>query len=83
GFGEIVVGAAVKPFEIAELEARIRAVVRRGQDRASYEITVGNLRFSGGTRQFFVAGELLQLTPREYAVLEQIVMKLGNTVSKA
>lgn len=41
-----------KPFEIAELEARIRAVVRRGQDRASSEITVGNLRFSGGTRQF-------------------------------
>ena len=72
-----------KPFEIAELEARIRAVVRRGQDRASSEITVGNLRFSGGTRQFFVAGEPLQLTPREYAVLEQLVMKLGNTISKA
>ncbi|ANM14759.1 MULTISPECIES: response regulator [unclassified Rhizobium] len=72
-----------KPFEIAELEARIRAVVRRGQDRASSEITVGNLRFSGGTRQFFVGGEPLQLTPREYAVLEQLVMKLGNTVSKA
>ena len=68
-----------KPFEIAELEARIRAVVRRGQDRASSEIAVGDLLFSGGTRQFFIAGEPLQLTPREYAVLEHLVM----TVSKA
>lgn len=58
-------------------------MVRRGQDRASSEITIGNLRFSGGTRQFFVAGEPLQLTPREYAVLEQLVMKHGITVSKA
>jgi len=72
-----------KPFEIAELEARIRAVVRRGQDRASSEVVVGDLLFSGGTRQFFVAGEPLQLTPREYGVLEQLVMKAGTTVSKA
>jgi two-component system response regulator TctD len=72
-----------KPFEITELEARLRAVVRRGQDRASSEIVVGDLRFSGGTKQFFVAGNALQLTPREYAVLQHLVMKAGTTVSKA
>lgn len=72
-----------KPFEIAELEARIRAVLRRGQDRASPEIVVGDLTFSGGTRQFFLAGEPLALTPREHSVLEHLVMKVGTTASKA
>lgn len=71
-----------KPFEIAELEARIRAAVRRGHDRAAPEIAVGDLLFDGGTRQFFLAGETLALTPREHAVLEHLVMKAGTTVTK-
>ncbi|MBB3384360.1 MULTISPECIES: response regulator [unclassified Rhizobium] len=72
-----------KPFEIAELEARIRAAVRRGHDRAAPEIAVGDLVFDGGTRQFSLAGESLALTPREHAVLEHLVMKAGTTVTKA
>ncbi|MGG6895643.1 MULTISPECIES: response regulator [Rhizobium] len=71
-----------KPFEIAELEARIRAAVRRGHDRAAPEIAVGDLVFDGGTRQFYLAGEILSLTPREHAVLEHLVMKAGTTVTK-
>ena len=71
-----------KPFEIAELEARIRAAVRRGHDRAAPEIAVGDLVFDGGTRQFFLAGESLALTPREHAVLEHLIMKAGTTVTK-
>ncbi|PST18122.1 DNA-binding response regulator [Rhizobium sp. JAB6] len=72
-----------KPFEIAELEARIRAAVRRGHDRAAPEIAVGDLVFDGGTRQFYLAGESLALTPREHAVLEHLIMKAGTTVTKA
>ncbi|MGY5804128.1 response regulator [Rhizobium sp. LEGMi12c] len=72
-----------KPFEIAELEARIRAAVRRGHDHAAPEIAVGDLVFDGGTRQFYLAGESLALTPREHAVLEHLVMKAGTTVTKA
>ena len=72
-----------KPFEIAELEARIRAAVRRGHDRAAPEIAVGDLVFDGGTRQFSLAGESLALTPREHAVLEHLIMKAGTTVTKA
>ena len=71
-----------KPFEIAELEARIRAAVRRGHDHAAPEIAVGDLVFDGGTRQFYLAGESLALTPREHAVLEHLVMKAGTTVTK-
>jgi two-component system, OmpR family, response regulator TctD len=71
-----------KPFEIAELEARIRALVRRGHDRAAPEIAIGDLVFDGGTRQFSLAGEALALTPREHAVLEHLVLKVGTTVTK-
>lgn len=48
-----------KPFEIAELEARIRAVIRRSHDRVAPEMIVGDLMFDSGTRQFFLKGEAL------------------------
>ena len=72
-----------KPFEMAELEARIRAQLRRGNDRASPEIAIGNLVLDGRTRQFSLGGYALALTPREHAVLEHLVLKAGTTVSKA
>lgn len=72
-----------KPFEVAELEARLRAVIRRGHDRATPEITIGGLHFDGGTRQFTLDGEPLGLTPREHSVLEHLTMKAGATVIKS
>ncbi|CDM60701.1 response regulator (plasmid) [Rhizobium sp. T1470] len=72
-----------KPFEIAELEARIRAVIRRGHDVAAPQIVVGDLVLDGKTRQFSLRGQPLQLTPREHAVLEHLIMKAGATVTKA
>ncbi|MEX2695327.1 response regulator [Rhizobium mongolense] len=72
-----------KPFEIAELEARIRAVIRRGHDVAAPQIAVGDLVLDGRTRQFSLSGQALQLTPREHAVLEHLIMKAGVTVTKA
>lgn len=72
-----------KPFEIAELEARIRALVRRGHDRAAPEILVGDLLFNGARRQFSIGANTLTLTPREHAVLEHLIMRVGTTVTKA
>lgn len=71
-----------KPFEIAELEARIRALIRRGHDVAAPQIAVGDLVLDGGTRQFSLGGQPLPLTPREHAVLEHLIMKAGSTVTK-
>lgn len=71
-----------KPFEIAELEARIRALVRRGNNRAAPDVVVGDLVFDGATRQFRLGGDALMLTPREHAVLEHLIMKAGQTVAK-
>lgn len=71
-----------KPFELAELEARLRALIRRGHDLASPQVLVGDLVLDGTTRQFSLKGELLQLTPREHSVLEYLVLKAGMTVTK-
>lgn len=72
-----------KPFEIEELEARIRAQLRRASNRAEPVVACGDLVFDTNTRLFGLAGETLALTPREHAVLEQLVLKAGQTVSKA
>ena len=72
-----------KPFQIEELEARIRAQLRRASNRAEPVVACGDLVFDTNTRLFGLAGETLALTPREHAVLEQLVLKAGQTVSKA
>jgi len=72
-----------KPFELAELEARLRALIRRGHDLANPQISVGDLTLDGATRQFTLKGESLQLTPREHSVLEYLMLKAGTTVTKA
>jgi len=72
-----------KPFQIEELEARIRAQLRRASDRSTPVVTLGALAFDTNSRQFTRAGEPLVLTPREHAVLEQLVLKAGRTVSKS
>ncbi|WP_431323060.1 response regulator [Rhizobium sp. YTU87027] len=72
-----------KPFELAELEARLRALIRRGHDLANPAIAVGDLVLNSATRQFSLKGEPLQLTPREHSVLEYLILKAGTTVTKA
>ena len=72
-----------KPFQIEELEARIRVQLRRANDRTAPVISCGDLVFDTNTRLFSLAGATLSLTPREHAVLEQLVVKAGRTVSKA
>ncbi|HEY4441688.1 MAG TPA: response regulator [Candidatus Elarobacter sp.] len=72
-----------KPFEIAELEARIRAQLRRANALQSPVVQCGALAFDSNTRRFTVGTEELTLTRREHAVLERLVLRAGATVSKA
>lgn len=72
-----------KPFDIAELEARIRVQLRRSARRPDPVISCGTLAFDTNTRLFALSGTALALTPREHAVLEMLLMKSGQTVSKA
>ena len=72
-----------KPFEVEELEARIRVLLRRSAHVANPQITCGDLVYLGGSREFTLAGKPLTLTPRERTVLEVLILKVGATVSKS
>jgi two-component system response regulator TctD len=72
-----------KPFDPQELEARIRAQLRRQQSDKSMRVVFGSLELETNSRQFQLAGKDLALTQREHAVLETLILASGRVVSKA
>ena len=72
----------LKPFEQSELEARMRALIRRSAGEASPVVTVGTLTIDA-TRGVAMVGErTLELRRREWAVLERLAARVGKVVSK-
>ncbi|MCD6062055.1 MAG: response regulator [Moraxellaceae bacterium] len=73
-----------KPFDLDELEARLRALHRRrlstGASTLSY--TVGPLRYDRDSGAIYHGAEVLELTPRELALLQALMAKPGHAVSK-
>jgi len=72
----------VKPFEVEELEARVRALLRRGGTTLREALSFGPLVFDQNTRLFSLSDTELHLSPREHAILEALLRKAGMTVSK-
>jgi len=72
----------VKPFALEELNARIRALLRRNLNQGDNEVTVENLRLNVTRRQVWLDGEILELTPKEYALLSRLMLKAGSTVHR-
>lgn len=73
----------VKPFEVRELVARIKVLIRRHGSSSQSLVHCADLQFNLDTREFSSAGETLLLTPREHRVLETLILRQGKTVSKA
>ena len=71
-----------KPFILAELEARVRALIRRGQAGGSAIISVGGLQFDSTNRSASFNEVSLNLSARELAVLEVLMLKAGKVASK-
>ena len=71
-----------KPFELAELEARVKALLRRSVGNEALVHSCGALSFDTITRMFSYHGAALALTPREHAVLEALISRSGRAVSK-
>jgi len=71
-----------KPFEVHELEARIRALLRRSNQKENPVIACGSLVYDSNSQSFSLGGTPLSLTRREHALLEILIMKSGKTVSK-
>jgi two-component system response regulator TctD len=72
-----------KPFAIEELEARVRALIRRGRGNPDPVFSLGAFRLEGATGAAYVGEELLDLTPRERAVIETLAAKHGSVVPKS
>jgi DNA-binding response OmpR family regulator len=73
----------VKPFSVAQLEARVRALLRRGSAATSDEtIQVGRLRIDSAAREATLDGEELDLSPKEFDLLRVLAERSGEVVSK-
>jgi len=71
-----------KPFEFAEVEARVRALVRRGRSPNPALLTLGDLTFDRAARLARLNGEPLDLSPREVAFLEVLLERAGRLVTR-
>ena len=72
----------VKPFDLSELVARIRAVSRRHLGASQPVLRLGNVTIDLGSRAVMVAGQPLDLGRREFDVLELLASRSGETVAK-
>ncbi len=71
-----------KPFRLSELEARVRALIRRSHSSASSELTHGRLRLDMAARRLYLDGEPIELSARELAVIELLLLREGKVVTK-
>jgi two-component system response regulator QseB len=73
----------VKPFDLEELIARIHALARRGAGRAAAAIEYGPIRLDPVTHEAWLHGESLELSPREFALLQALLEPPGAVLSRS
>jgi len=71
-----------KPFELTELEARVKALLRRSVLGGEQQQRCGELVYDLGARRFTLAEQAMNLTSREQAVLEALIARPGRVMSK-
>jgi DNA-binding response OmpR family regulator len=72
----------VKPFAFPELQARIRALLRRGSPESSSRLKLADLELDRSDRSVTRAGQSIDLTAKEYEILEYLFLYKGRTVSR-
>jgi len=90
GLGDRVIGLdagaddyLVKPFDIEELAARCRALLRRPGACLGTSLELGNVHFTTAEREARVGGQTVRMSPRELALLECMMRRAGRVVAKA
>jgi len=73
----------VKPFDLDELYARVRAVARRRSGRAESVVRIGDLEIESATKRVRWKGADVTLSPREYALLEALANRPGAYLTRA
>jgi DNA-binding response OmpR family regulator len=72
----------VKPFALEELLARVQALCRRSYRRKNPQIEIDDLRIDTATRTVVRRGKAIELTPREFMLLEYLALRQGQVVSR-
>ena len=72
----------VKPFALDELLARVEVLCRRSYQKATPEVQVGDLKLDTAGKTASRAGQALDLTAREFALLEHLMLRAGQVVSR-
>jgi two-component system response regulator QseB len=73
----------VKPFDLDELAARLRALLRRRAGRAAPKIAYGALVLDPAAREVWLAGARVEVSPREFALLAALLARPGTILSRA
>jgi two-component system OmpR family response regulator len=73
----------VKPFDLPELFARLRAIIRRGAGTARGSIVLGDVLVDHNLRRVEYRGKPVALTAREYAILEYLALHRGELVTRS
>jgi two-component system cell cycle response regulator CtrA len=82
GFGMGADDFITKPFDKAELLARMQAIVRRSKGFSQPVLRVGRLQLNLDSREVVVDGQIVHLTGKEYAILELLVLRKGMVLTK-
>jgi len=72
----------VKPAAIAELAARLRALVRRAHGAGSEELVIGDLSLDGSTRKVSYRGREVELNAREFDLLRELMLNCGRVLTR-
>lgn len=73
----------VKPFDLDELSARARALIRRSKGRASPKLEIGGLMLDPAAHEVRYEGHAIDLSPKEFAVLQTLMENVGKVVSRS
>jgi two-component system response regulator QseB len=72
----------VKPVEVAELAARLRALIRRAHGQASEKITIGEVELDPAARTVSVRGQEVSMTTREFDLLQSLMLSAGRVLTR-
>jgi two-component system response regulator BasR len=72
----------IKPFALAELQARVRALIRRYQGHSDNLLQQGKLTLNLSSQQVSLQDKPVEVTPKEFAILSRLMMRAGQTVNR-
>ena len=72
----------VKPFALVELQARVRALLRRYRGHSDNLMQVDDLQLNLSSQQVYLQQQPVEVTPKEFAILARLIMRAGQTVNR-